>query len=61
MRQIHNLSNNTREHTSEKSYRLDIDGLRGVAILLVLSFHAFPDLVPAGFIGVDIFLLYLDF
>ena len=38
-------------------YRPDIDGLRTIAVSIVIIFHAWPKLLTGGFVGVDIFFV----
>lgn len=52
------ISHKTAETTEDPvTYRPDIDGLRALAIIPVVIFHAYPELLKGGFIGVDIFFV----
>ncbi len=48
-------------HSGTAHFRPDIEGLRAVAVLMVLAFHAGLPFAPGGFAGVDVFFVISGF
>jgi peptidoglycan/LPS O-acetylase OafA/YrhL len=44
-----------------RRFRPDVEGLRAVAILLVVLYHAHASLAPGGYVGVDVFFVISGF
>ncbi|MBK0422258.1 acyltransferase [Leucobacter sp. CSA2] len=46
---------------SARGIRLDVQGLRALAVVLVVLFHLFPKRLTGGYIGVDVFFVISGF
>lgn len=53
------LSNETdaAPDANRRDYRPEIDGMRCMAVALVVAYHLAPSVVPSGFVGVDAFFV----
>ncbi|WP_017569949.1 acyltransferase family protein, partial [Nocardiopsis halotolerans] len=44
-----------------RRFRPEVQGLRAVAVLLVLAYHLDSGLLPGGYVGVDVFFVISGF
>src|SRR6516165_8916444 len=47
--------------SSDRSFRPDVEGLRAVAVLLVVFYHAGLSHLSGGYVGVDVFFVISGF
>jgi peptidoglycan/LPS O-acetylase OafA/YrhL len=50
-----------RSEANGRGFRPDIQGLRALAVSMVVIYHLYPSLLPGGFAGVDVFFVISGF
>jgi peptidoglycan/LPS O-acetylase OafA/YrhL len=50
-----------REEARQRGFRPDIQGMRALAVGMVVVYHLYPSLLPGGFAGVDVFFVISGF
>jgi peptidoglycan/LPS O-acetylase OafA/YrhL len=50
-----------RPDANGRGFRPDVQGLRALAVSMVLIYHLYPSLVPGGYVGVDVFFVISGF
>src|SRR5215472_1472813 len=51
------VANQDRKSLEVNGFRPDIQGLRAIAVTMVVIYHLFPSALPGGFAGVDVFFV----
>ena len=46
-----------RKTGENRGFRPDIQGLRAIAVAMVVIYHLYPSALPGGFAGVDVFFV----
>src|ERR1700723_2157194 len=46
---------------AQRGFRPDIQGMRALAVGMVVLYHLYPHLLPGGFVGVDVFFVISGF
>jgi len=47
--------------SGQETYVAALDGLRAIAVAAVVVYHFAPSVLPAGFLGVDVFFVVSGF